>query len=285
MDRATATPGSAAPRINPAQTQPDTPARDSAVAAQETPLEAIASMCVILVIGLFIFGFVFQNFDIPSGSMKNTLLIGDHIVANRIGFAPPTRWAPFVHYRPVQRGDIIVFLKPDPVPPDPPEIDLVKRAIAVAGDRIHLEHGVVFLNGVAQREPYALQPRNDGNPLHAYDPYRDDFPRVPPPADGQLRETWMLDLPTHIQGGDLVVPPGKVFAMGDNRTESADSRYWGFVPVENILGRPSFVYWSFNTPADQEDKTSIPQRLSFLLHQLTHFFTETRWSRTTHVVR
>ena len=85
--------------------------------------------------------------------------------------------------------------------------------------------------------------------------------------------------------GELVVPPGKVFAMGDNRTESADSRYWGFVPVENIEGRPSFVYWSFDTPADQEDKKSTGERVSFFLHEFTHFLTGTRWSRTTHVVR
>ena len=253
--------------------------------AQETPLQAAASMCVVLVIGLFIFGFVFQNFDIPSGSMKNTLLIGDHVVADRVSLSPPTRWAPFVHYRPVQRGDIIVFLKPDPVPPDPPEIILVKRAIAVAGDKVHLEHGVVYVNGVPQREPYALQPRDDGNPLHAYDPYRDDFPRVTPSIDDQLRETWKLDLPGHVVNGELVVPPGKVFAMGDNRTESADSRFWGFVPVENIEGRPLFVYWSFETPADQEDKKSVGEKINFLLHEFTHFLTGTRWSRTTHVVR
>ena len=271
--------------VNPAEAKSGTRASEAVNAAQETPLEAVASMCVVLVIGLFLFGFVFQNFDIPSGSMKNTLLIGDHVVADRISFSPPTHWAPFVRYRPVQRGDVIVFLKPNPVPPDPPEITLVKRAIAVAGDRVHLEHGVVYVNGVQQEEPYAVGPRDDGNPLHAYDPYRDDFPRVAPPADSQVRETWKLDIPNHVENGDLVVPPGKVFAMGDNRTESADSRFWGFVPVENIEGRPMFVYWSFDTPAEQEDKTSMGERVSFFVHEFTHILTGTRWSRTGHVVR
>lgn len=269
----------------PSETTSATSAPAVSDPAQETLFEAAASMFVVLVLGLFLFGFVFQNFEIPSGSMKNTLLIGDHVVADRISLSPPTRWAPFVHYRPVQRGDIIVFHKPNPVPPDPPEITLVKRAIAIAGDRVHLEHGVVFVNGVQQKEPYALQPRDDGNPLHSYDPYRDDFPRVSPPAESQIRETWKLDLPTHVEHGELVVPPGKVFAMGDNRTESADSRYWGFVPVENIEGRPSFVYWSFDTPADQENKTSLGERVEFFFRELTHFLTGTRWRRTGHIVR
>ena len=251
----------------------------------ETPLEALASMAVVLVIGLFIFGFVFQNFEIPSGSMEKTLLIGDHVVVDRITFSPPTKWAPFVHYRPVQRGDVIVFLKPNPVPPDPPEIILVKRAVAIAGDHLHMDHGTVYVNGVAQIEPYALQPRDDDNPQHSYDPYRDDFPRVTPALDAQLRETWREDLPSHIQDGDLIVPPGKVFAMGDNRTESLDSRYWGFVPVENMLGRPMFVYWSFETPSDQEYKTSPGERISFFVHEVTHFLSQTRWRRTFHVVR
>ena len=252
---------------------------------QENPFEALASMCVVLVLLLFIFGFIFQNFEIPSGSMKNTLLIGDHVVVDRVTFSPATRWAAFIRYRPVHRGDVIVFLKPDPVFPDPPDIILVKRAIAVAGDRLHLEHGLVYINGVAQKEPYAIQPRDDGNPQHGYDPYRDDFPRIVPPPDSGIRESWRLDLPTHVENGDLIVPPGKVFAMGDNRTESADSRYWGFVPVENIEGRPSFVYWSFNTPADQEEKKSPSERIAFFLHELTHVLTGTRWSRTTHVIR
>ena len=248
----------------------------------ETPLEALASMCVVLVIGLFLFGFIFQNFAIPSGSMENTLLIGDHVVVDRITLSPPTRWAPFVHYRPVHRGDVIVFLKPNPESPD---LILVKRAIGIAGDHIHLQHGVVYLNGVAQTEPHALQPSDDGDPQHGYNPYRDDFPNVPPPPDEQLTEVWRENLPTHIQGNDLVVPPGKVFAMGDNRTESLDSRYWGFVPVENIEGRPMFVYWSFKTPADQENKTSLGDRISFIVHELTHIVTDTRWARTFHVVR
>jgi signal peptidase I len=250
---------------------------------KETPLEALASICTVLVVGLFIMGFIFQNFVIPSGSMEKTLLIGDHVVVDRITLAPPTAWAPFVHYRPVHRGDVIVFYKPNPESPD---LILVKRAIGIPGDRIHLRHGVVYVNGVAQNEPYAMMPNdNDGNFEDAYQPYRDDFPAIAPSPDAQLTELWREDLPTHIQGDDLVVPPGRVFAMGDNRTESLDSRYWGFVPMENIMGRPMFVYWSFKTPADQEDKTSVGDRLTFMVHVVTHFFSGTRWSRTFHLVR
>jgi signal peptidase I len=248
----------------------------------ETPLEALASICCVFVVALFIMTFVAQNFEIPSASMEKTLLIGDHVVVDRTTLAPPTAWAPFVHYRPVQRGDVIVFLKPNPESPD---LILVKRAIGIPGDRIHLQHGIVYVNGVAQSEPYAAMPSDDGVLGHSYEPYRDDFPTVTPGADEQLTDVWRLDLPTHIVGTDLVVPPGKVFAMGDNRVESLDSRFWGFVPQENIMGRPLFVYWSFQTPADQEDKTGIADRISFMFHVVIHIFDGTRWTRTFHVIR
>lgn len=248
----------------------------------ETPLESLAAMCTVLVVGLFVMGFIFQNFEIPSSSMEKTLLIGDHVVVDRVTLAPQTRWMPLVHYRPVQRGDIIVFLKPNPETPD---LILVKRAIGVAGDHIHLRHGVVYVNGIAQNEPYAAMPSDDGNFSHAYNPYRDDFPAIQPTADDQLTELWRQELPQNIQGDDLVVPPGKIFAMGDNRVESLDSRFWGFVPQENIMGRPMFVYWSFKTPADQEDKTSVSDRISFMFHVVIHIFDGTRWNRTFHVVR
>ncbi len=248
---------------------------------KETLLEAIASIAAVLAIGLFVMGFVFQNFEIPSASMEKTLLIGDHVLVDRITLAPATTWAPFVHYRPVHRGDIIVFFKPNSETPD---MYLVKRAIGIPGDHIHLQHGIVYLNGVAQNEPYAAMP-DDGPADHAYVPFRDDFPAVPPSPYDQLTALWSDELPSHIQNGDLVVPPGKIFAMGDNRTESLDGRYWGFVPQENIVGRPLFVYWSFKTPADQINKQSIGDRLAFIGHILTHIVTETRWNRTFHLVR
>lgn len=254
----------------------------TAARVKETPLEALASICSVLVVGLFIMGFIFQNFVIPSGSMEKTLLVGDHVLVDRIMLAPPTSWAPFVHYRPVKRGDIIVFLKPNPETPD---LILVKRAIGVPGDRIHLRYGVVYVNGVAQNEPYAAMPTDNGNPEDAYQPWRDDFPAITPPMGAGLTELWRADLPTHVQGDDIVVPPGHVFAMGDHRTESADSRFWGFVPMENIMGRPMFVYWSFQSPADEEEKTSLGDRLSSMAHIAAHFFSGTRWSRTFHVVR
>jgi signal peptidase I len=253
---------------------------------KETALESLASICTVLAVGLFVMTFIFQNFEIPSASMEKTLLIGDHVLVDRISLAPPSRWAPFVHYREVQRGDIIVFLKPHPETPD---LYLVKRCIGIPGDRIHLEHGIVYLNGVAQNEPYAGMPRDDGDAEDAYTPYRDDFPSdlagIEQAASNNNAALWAVELPSHIVNGDLVVPPGTVFAMGDNRTKSLDGRFWGFVPRENIVGRPMFVYWSFETPADQIDKTSLGDRIAFMGHILIHIFDETRWKRTFHVVR
>ncbi|HEY5056387.1 MAG TPA: signal peptidase I [Acidobacteriaceae bacterium] len=251
----------------------------------ETALESLSSICTVLAVGLFVMTFIFQNFEIPSASMEKTLLIGDHVLVDRISLAPPSHWFPLAHYREPQHGDIIVFLKPHPETPD---LYLVKRLIGMPGDRIHLEHGIVYLNGVAQNQPYAQMP-DDGDPKDAYVPYRDDFPSdlqgIEEAASENNAATWAVDLPSHVQNGDLVVPPGHYFMMGDNRTQSLDGRFWGFVPRENIVGRPLFIYWSFETPEDQMYKTSIGERISFIGHILLHIFDETRWSRTFRVVR
>ncbi len=251
-------------------------------ARSETPLEALSSLCAVLAVGLFVMTFVFQNFVIPSGSMEKTLLIGDHVMVDRISFAPPTRWAPFVHYREPQRGDVIVFLKPNPETPD---LILVKRLIGVPGDRIHLSHGVVYLNGVAQNQPYAAMPRENGDAEDAYNASRDDFPSQGAPYGST--EVWSQDLQSHIQNGDLVVPPGRVFAMGDNREHSLDGRFWGFVPRENILGRPLFNYWSFETSASamDEQQANVGSRVGSFFSTALHFFDKTRWSRTLHLIR
>jgi signal peptidase I len=242
-------------------------------AADETLLEGLASYCAVFVVALFAFAFVFQNFEIPTGSMLNTILIGDHVVVDRVTFDAKSRWTPFLHSRNVRRGDIIVFIKPNE-----PALTLVKRVIGVPGDRIHLQNGVVYLNGKAQHEPEALK-------ADYYLQYRDDFPNVPVSEGMGVTSAWAAELPSRVQGGDLVVPPGHYFAMGDNRPNSLDSRYWGFVPQENILGRPLFVYWSFITPDDEVDKTGLGDRAGFLVHIVAHFFSDTRWSRTFHRIQ
>jgi len=251
-------------------------------ARSETPLEALSSICAVLAVGLFVMTFVFQNYVIPSGSMEKTLLIGDHVLVDRVSFAPRSKWAPFVRYREPQRGDVIVFYKPNPESPD---LILVKRLIGVPGDHIHLVHGTVFLNGVAQAEPYAAKPHDSGDEEDAYTPTRDDFPSQGVPYGST--QVWTEDLPSHLVNGDLVVPEGKVFAMGDNRQHSLDGRFWGFVPRENILGRPLFNYWSFEATADQMDaqQASMGARVGSFFTTALHFFDKTRWSRTLHLIK
>jgi len=243
---------------------------------RETTVEFLASLAAVLVTGLFIITFIVQAFEIPSSSMEKTLLIGDHVFVNRVQFAPQTHWMGLLPYRSIQRQDIVVFLSPAE-----PGLYVVKRIIGVPGDRIHLRDGAVYRNGEKLDEPYVIHSRRE-----PYDPYRDNFPAVPP-AESMATPTpdWELHLRENIQGDDLVVPPGGYFAMGDNRDVSYDSRYWGFIPQDNVIGRPMFVYWSFETPPDQYKQTQISDRLGFLAHVVIHFFDETRWRRTFRVVR
>jgi signal peptidase I len=251
---------------------------------EETPFEAVASICTVLVVGLFILTFLAQNFVIPSGSMEKTLLVGDHLVVDRITLAPPAKWMPLVHYREPKRNDIVVFIKPVPDPDaegNPQYLFLVKRLIGVPGDHIRLNNGIVSINGVAQSQPHA-QPTTTQN----YSRFLDEFPSVPPPAIDQVPDSWsMIDFPRNVVNGELIVPPGKYFMMGDNRHNSLDSRYWGFVPRENIVGRPLFNYWSFETPEEQYEKPGAANAIAWMGHIALHFFTETRWSRTFHLTQ
>jgi signal peptidase I len=247
---------------------------------EETPLEAFSSICGVLAVGLFVLVFIFQNFAIPSSSMVKTLLVGDHVLVDRITLAPPAHWAPFIHYRNVERGDIIVFYKPT-VEPNGEHLFLVKRVVGIPGDHIHLQNGVVYRNGIALNETYVNNPPADPD----FSAYRDDFPAVPPAEGGDVTAEWAEALPGYVHDGNLVVPPGMYFAMGDNRTVSLDSRYWGFVPRGNIVGRPLFVYWSFETPESNEFKTSAADHVGWILHETIHFFDQTRWARTFHPVR
>jgi len=244
---------------------------------RETTVEFLASLAAVLVTGLFIITFIVQAFEIPSSSMENTLLIGDHVFVNREQFAPPTRWlGPILPYRDVHRQDIVVFLSPAE-----PGLYVVKRIIGAPGDRIHLQDGVVYRNGEKLDEPYVIHQAGGEN----YNPYRDNFPSVLPSEYSNVVPEWQSSMKQYIQGDDLVVPPDRYFAMGDNRDVSYDSRYWGFIPRENVIGRPMFIYWSFLTPPDQYLQKGLGQRLSFVAHVMIHFFDETRWRRTFRIVR
>lgn len=260
-------------------------ARPEEAAVEETPFEAAASICSVLVVGLFILTFLVQNFVIPSGSMENTLLIGDHLVVDRITTSPMASWMPLVRYREPRRGDVTVFIKPVPdmdADGRPQYLFLVKRLIGVPGDHIHLRDGIVYINGVAQAPP------KDGMEMAANPgekAFLDEFPAVAPSMNASTTEEWAVDAPNFIAGGDLIVPPGKYFMMGDNRHNSLDSRYWGFVPRENIVGRPLLNYWSFKSDEEQLEKTGLGANVAWIAHVALHFFSDTRWSRTFHVVR
>lgn len=249
----------------------------------ETLFESIAGFCTLLIVILFVYGFIIQNFVIPSGSMEDTLLIGDHLFVDRTTLAPPSHWMPLVHYRDPQRGDVVVFIKPlpDEVDGRPQYQYLVKRLIGLPGDHVHMIDGVVYINGVVQPQPHAQRTTPEN-----FSAFLDDFPALPPmPIPDLTPQSWAVDFANHVVNGDLVVPPGEYFMMGDNRHNSADSRYWGFVPRANIVGRPLFIYWSFRSNEEDYDRSTLAARVAWMMHIAMHLFTDTRWSRTLHVIR
>lgn len=232
-------------------------------------------MAVVLVTGLFIVTFNLQAFEIPSTSMKNTLLVGDHLFVDRTTAAPQTTWIkPVIPYSDIRHGDIIVFISPVQ-----PGLHVVKRIIGIPGDHLRLRNGVVYRNGQQLDEKYVIR---DGTFL----PYRDEFPAVAPEFGNvsNVAPEWALTLRSHIENGELVVPADSYFGMGDNRDVSLDSRYWGFIPRENMIGRPMFIYWSFQTPERQYLQTGMSERAGWLAHVAFHFFDETLWRRTLRLV-
>ncbi len=194
--------------------------------------QVFASLARLTVVALFAITFLLQPSQIPSGSMEPAMLVGDFVLVNKQVFAPAARWRWLLPYREPHRNDLIVFH----YPVDPGEL-LVKRVIAIPGDRLHLHRGAVILNGHAVEEPFAAD--TPGEPS----PYRDDFPTLEL-ADPAAEASWWIELRHSVRAGELPIPEGRYFAMGDNRNNSQDSRFWGFVPRNNIVGEPLLVYFS-----------------------------------------
>jgi signal peptidase I len=231
---------------------------------RERPRSTIAEWTITILLLLFLTTTLVQAYVIPTGSMEDTLLIGDHLLVDKLAYAPPGPVSKYVlPYTDVKRGDIIVFRYPVDI-----SQTFVKRCIGVAGDRIRLINKQVYLNGVRLDEPYTYH-KSD-----YIDSYRDNFPGEPNVSVDRRASDMLLN---HVVNGEVVVPPGTYFAMGDNRDSSLDSRYWGFVPRDNIIGKPLVIYWSYDAPTDQLNTSSIS--LDHILDLAQNFFTKTRWRR------
>lgn len=236
-------------------------------------LEMIRSLLGVVVIALFILTFIVQPFRIPSESMEHTLLVGDFLLVNKIAYAPPGIWKWLMPYRQIHSGDIVVFH----YPPNPPE-HVVKRVIGLPGDRIHLENGRVWVNGVELTEPYV-----SFEPAYA-DDFRDNFPSQMY-TDPGVNPKWWIEMRRDLHGGDLLVPLGDYFVMGDNRNFSLDSRYWGFVTQDHIVGRPFLIYFSLREPSATDVAQPLNDRLGQKRDLLSRIEDFARWDRFMQVVR
>lgn len=232
---------------------------------QEEQRGFIAEWTVTIILLLFGTTTLVQAFVIPTGSMEDTLLVGDHLLVDKLAFAPS---GPFsrnlLPYSEPKRGEIIVFRYPIDI-----RQTFVKRVMGVPGDHLRLENKKVYLNGHLLNEPYVV------HKLDYIDSYRDNFPNEPntplfPPAQEMLEK--------NVKNGEVIVPQGFYFAMGDNRDQSLDSRYWGFVPRENIIGKPLIIYWSYD--ATTAALSNSGETLTHIFDIITHFPVKTRWSRT-----
>jgi signal peptidase I len=238
------------------------------VAASESDwLGSVQSLLVTVVIAIFVITFIVQAFQIPSESMENTLLIGDYLLVDKAHYGPSGMWKWALPYRSVKRGDIIVFRYPIH-----PSQHFVKRVIGIPGDRVRMVHGRVFVDRQPMSEPYAV------HKFRNTDDYRDNFPTgqyLSPSVEAK----WYLQMRKLIEDGELIVPADSYFVLGDNRDDSLDSRYWGFVPRENIIGTPLLIYWSMARPEFDDDEPGQDGKLTRFGHLVANVFQNMRWKR------
>lgn len=233
--------------------------------------EAFASLLSTVVVALFLLTFVLQPFLIPSESMERTLLVGDFLLVDKQIFAPAGRMSHWLMpYREVRRGDIVVFHHADPP-------YLVKRVIGIPGDHIRIENGHVFVNGVELYEPYAaFEPAPPS-------PFRDNFPGKVY-DDPNIDPAWWQQLQSLTRNGELVVPRGQYFMLGDNRNHSKDSRFWGLVPRQAIVARPLVIYFSLRRPSSTDVQQASDDRLGHDRELSARLAAFARWKRIFQVV-
>jgi signal peptidase I len=224
---------------------------------KSTIREYAESIVIAVILALFVRTWVVQAFKIPTGSMENNLLIGDHLLVNKFVFGPtagPIERA-LLPVRDVRRGDVIVFKYPDE-----PERDFIKRVIGLPGETLELRAKKVYINGQALDEPYVhfLQPASESQEVTSFD----------------VRERY----------GPVRVPDGQYFMMGDNRDNSQDSRYWGYLPRHYIKGRALMIYWSYESGREDYLDEGVGATAKRLFSVVTHFFTKTRWERLFHQI-
>jgi signal peptidase I len=209
-----------------------------------------------------------QAFIVPTPSMDKTVMVGDHLLVDKLSYAPSDAISKhLLPYTEPKRGDIIVFRYPMDI-----SQNYVKRCMGLPGDRLKVVDKEVWLNGHKLVEPYVQHvfPR--------IEPYRDNFPSDP---YGPVYDRARKMLAENVVNGEIVVPDGFYFAMGDNRDNSLDSRYWGFVPRENIIGKPLVIFWSYDAPTEDW----VDYNSNHFIDLAKNFFRKTRWERTLKLVR
>ncbi len=225
---------------------------------KSTVREYFESIVIAVVLALFIRTWVVQAFKIPTGSMEQNLLIGDHLLVNKFVFGPTLSQVEtgLLPVGDVSRGDVIVFKYPED-----PERDFIKRVIGLPGETVEVRDKQVFVDARSLEEPYAQY-------LDFVAPGGGGFD----PSDVRVRY------------GPVTVPPGHYFVMGDNRDNSQDSRYWGFLPKPFVKGKALMVYWSYESDREEYESASLGTGVRRLLSVFTHFFTRTRWDRLFHQI-
>jgi signal peptidase I len=227
---------------------------------KSTVREYFESIVIAVILAFFIRTFVVQAFKIPTGSMEENLLIGDHLLVNKFVYGPSESRIErlLLPMGTISRGEVIVFKFPEQ-----PERDFIKRVIGLPGETVEMREKKVYINGKALDEPYV-------HFLQA------------PGAQSEFSEVTSYDVRERY--GPVKVPPDHYFMMGDNRDNSQDSRYWGFLPRELVKGKALFIYWSYEAGREDYQDESASATVKGLVSVFAHFFTRTRWDRMLHQI-